>query len=101
MDNPSLEILIELLNEALAHPGRRQESIEKFQASMWKKPPYTAPAAWIQEILGDLAYDLDFYEPDLESRQEDPSYFGDDQAEEKIRSALLKLKAGGIPVPNV
>ena len=98
MSNPTLELLVDLLVEALLRPKQRKECISRLQAAIWK-PPYTDFAPWIQEIPGDLAYDLEFFEPDVELRREDAVYFGDEQAEEKIRAALSKLRNGGVSVP--
>ena len=98
MSDLTLELLIDLLIEALLRPERRKECISRFQAAIWR-PPYTDFAQWIQEIFGDLAYDRDFFEPDVESRREDAAYFGDEQAEETIRAALYKLRNGGVSVP--
>ena len=43
------------------------------------------------DIFGDLAYDLDFYEPDPVARAEDSSYYGDERLKEEIQMALEKL----------
>jgi hypothetical protein len=46
-----------------------------------------------EEILGDLAYDLDFYEPDAVKRSEDESFYGDERLEEILSEALKRLDA--------
>ena len=46
----------------------------------------------INEILSELAYDLDFYEPNKEWRKESPSYYGEEQLKQEVQSALEKIK---------
>jgi hypothetical protein len=43
------------------------------------------------EILSDLAHDLDFYEPNPDWRSQDSSFYGEDRLECEIREALSKL----------
>ena len=47
------------------------------------------------EILDDLAYDLEYYVQNEEHRKEVPQYFGDDKLEELILQALKDLEAAG------
>lgn len=67
-----------------------------FQFQQFVRNELEVPSSeqWAFEILADLAHDLSFYEPDLEVRQEDPAFFGDDRAEEEIRKTLGRLEAG-------
>ena len=46
-----------------------------------------------KDILLELAYDLEYYEPDENLRKQNPSYFGDEQLIAEIGSVLQKLKA--------
>lgn len=48
--------------------------------------------AEIEELIRDLAYDLDFYEPDEQFRKEDVSYFGESKALELIENTYEKIK---------
>jgi hypothetical protein len=48
------------------------------------------------DILADLAYDLDFFEPDPFLRVESTSYYGRERLEEEIRTALRRLADLGI-----
>lgn len=48
----------------------------------------------LDEVLADLAYDMSFYEPDAVLRNEDWSYFGDDELVRRIQEALSKLQSG-------
>ena len=45
------------------------------------------------EILRDLAYDLDYYQPDERVRAGDTSLYGDERALSEIKEALAKLEA--------
>ena len=47
----------------------------------------------LNEILSELAYDLDFYEPNEEWRKVSPSYYGDDSLDEVVKAAIQKLQA--------
>jgi hypothetical protein len=49
----------------------------------------------IQGILSDFAFDLDYYEPDSEARQEHPSFYGPTRAVYLIESALSQLHSEG------
>jgi len=46
----------------------------------------------VYEILYDLAFDLDNYEPNIEWRQEEPSYYGDEKLEILVKEALGKIE---------
>jgi hypothetical protein len=65
----------------------KQKLIKEFQDEVWNDE-----SIQLNEILLELAYDLDFYEPNEEWRKEDPSYYGDDRLEEVIKTAIQKLK---------
>ena len=99
MNTTSLESVLRLLLEALRHAEARKESIAAFQRSVWQAK--TSPIdPRISEVLADLAYDLDFYEPNDESRRQDPSFFGDERLEAEIRLARRKIKEAGVHVPE-
>jgi hypothetical protein len=88
---PTKRELIELLERAVADQARRSEHIKRFQKSVWATndldlDPETA------RLVRDLAYDLDFFEPDDRVRGQDPAYYGDDRLLDEIRSVLLKLR---------
>lgn len=48
----------------------RKRLVAKFQELVWSDEN-------ANEILSELAYDLDFYEPNEALRKEAPSYYGD------------------------
>jgi len=46
----------------------------------------------VEDLIRLLAYDLDYFEPDEEIRNEDPSFFGEAKAIELIKEAYRKIK---------
>lgn len=45
----------------------------------------------IEETLRELVYDLDFFEPDLQKRNEDSVFISEERALQLIHSALNKI----------
>jgi hypothetical protein len=88
-----LQELVRILSSVLEQPDRRKQLIKEFQQRVWDSSE-SGPESRELETLRDLAYDLDFYEPDISIRAEDGSYYGDERAEEEIRSALERLTKG-------
>ena len=78
---------MEILEKILKYKLNRKELVKQFQEQVWNNQITR------NEILLDLAYDLDFYEPDSALRSGDPSYYGDEKLEEEVKLALEKLKA--------
>lgn len=76
-----IEILEKILNDKL----NRKRLVFEFQELIWNDEN-------ANEILSELAYDLDFYEPNEELRIESPSYYGDDRLEEVVKDAIQKLQ---------
>ncbi|MEO6284935.1 MAG: hypothetical protein ABIN80_15475 [Dyadobacter sp.] len=76
---------MEILNKILEDKHNRINLIKQFQEFVWNDDI-------ANEVLSDLAYDLDFYEPNEEWRKEDPSYYGDERLEEEIKSTIQKLR---------
>ena len=68
-------------------PERRMEIIKAFQDEVWANAEQFLSAP-LDDVLRDLAYDLDFYEPDPGKRAEDRAYFGDEQFRDLVRAAL-------------
>lgn len=75
---------MEILKQILRDKQNRKILIKKFQELVWNDEN-------ANEILSELAYDLDFYEPNEKYRKENPSYYGDNRLEEEIKSAIQKL----------
>jgi len=96
----TVEQLLALLVLALREPLRRKESIGKFQKIVWEGLDPALPAK-VRDLLRDLAYDLDFFEPRREVRNEDEAFYGHERVEREIRDALEKLRAAGVSTPTV
>jgi hypothetical protein len=67
--------LVQLLRSALKDEDDRPTLVRKFQKMVWDCKEMIHNQA-IDEILCDLAYNLEFYEPDDIWRAQDPSFFG-------------------------
>jgi len=76
---------MKILEEILYDKQNRSVLIKEFQELIWND---NNP----NEILSELAYDLDFYEPNEEWRKQDISYYGDERLEEEIKSVIKKIK---------
>ena len=88
--------LLDLLQEAVAEPAKLPTLIPKFQDLVWhSKIAY--PSELADETMGELAYDLDYYEADPKYRAEDPSFFGEERALAEIRSALAAIESDKKP----
>lgn len=88
---PDVQELIELLGRVIEDRARRITHVKRFQEIVWSSENLHADPE-IVRILRDLAYDLDFFEPNDQVRAEDPSLYGDARLEEEIRSVLEKLR---------
>jgi len=90
----SLVEIIDLLNQILEARGTvRATLIEKFQSEIWSDE--SMEESTIDGIVNDLAYDLDYYEPNEEWRKQDASFYGDRRLEEMLKKEIIKLKAEG------
>jgi len=87
--------LIALLVQALREPSRRLEHVKRFQELVWDTKRIGSDPE-IQRMLRDVAYDLDFYEPDERARAEDPSLYGDTCLVREIEQALQRLGPGAL-----
>lgn len=91
----TVEQMLHLLAMALEEPAQMKENIAKFQSMVWEGLDPSLPSN-VRDVLRDLAYDLDFFEPRSEVRKEDGTLYGHARAEEEIREALEKLRAAGV-----
>jgi hypothetical protein len=82
--------LVDLLVRALHDRPGRVEHVKRFQEAVWSTENLQAELENVR-LLRDLAYDLDFYEPDDQARADSPASYGDARLEEEIRSALQQL----------
>lgn len=78
---------MEILEKILTDKLDRKRLISEFQELIWNYENANA-----NEILSELAYDLDFYEPNEKLRKVDSSYYGDDKLEEEVKLAIQKLQ---------
>jgi hypothetical protein len=82
------------LRAAASDPARLSEAIAQFQAAVWKSNDWEVGLSRADvEVLRDLAYDLDYYEPDIAARAQSWSFFGEERAIEEITQALAQLRA--------
>jgi hypothetical protein len=83
--------LIDFLNAILNENSyTRPQQIKIFQDYIWNDESIVDEK--LNEFLSELAYDLDFYEPNDEWRKESPNYYNDEILEQKIMSAVQELK---------
>lgn len=83
--------LIEFLQKVLLVESQiKQKFIKELQNEIWNDESIQDQT--LNEILSQLAYDLDFYEPNEEWRKESLSYYGDNRLEEVVKTAIQKLQ---------
>jgi hypothetical protein len=78
-----------MLSTALSEPARRQQAITEFQPVIWNSTDLPESSV---EILRDLAYDLDYYEPDAEARAEDGFLYGDDRSRARNPRSFAQIE---------
>lgn len=76
---------MKILEKILTDKLNRKQLISEFQELIWNDEN-------ANELLSELAYDMDFYEPNEKLRKENPSYYGDERLEEEIKSAIQKVQ---------
>jgi hypothetical protein len=86
----NMDEIVLLLTQALADRRQMPRIIGEFQREVWHGQ-VAGPPEFI-EVLRDLAYDLDYIEPDPAPRLEDESYQGLDRAETEIRRVLARIR---------
>lgn len=80
----------DLLKETAVNPANFAANIPKFQQIIWNSE-ITFPNDAIENVLRNLAHDLDYYEADPKIRSEDISFFGEQKALDGIRTALAAI----------
>ena len=75
---------MKLLKQILKNKQNRKTLIKEFQEIIWNDTN-------ANNILSELAYDLDFYEPNKQWQKEDINYYGDDKLEEILKTTIQKL----------
>jgi hypothetical protein len=88
-DPTSVALLRSMLAQILSEdaPAGRLRQIKAFQTEVWSESD-TLVSPQLDELLRDLAYDLDFYEPHAARRAEDRAFIGDDDLESLVRAGL-------------
>jgi hypothetical protein len=88
-----MKIVIELiafLNTILRENSQNKIKLIKiFQERIWNDE--TIQDEKLNDILTDIAYILDFYEPNEVWRKESPNFYGDEKLKEVIEIAIQKL----------
>lgn len=83
---------IDMLEAILYKPSINiEEKVKDFQDIVWDDE--TIENELLDDILGTLAYDLDFYEPSEKYRRQSASYYDDEHLLEVISGGLEKLRA--------
>ena len=89
MKSPS-EIIDNLKVILLEKEPAKMELIRTFQNNIWKDESLYDER--LTEILTELAYDLDFYEPNEEWKSEDSSYYGSEVLKERIKLGIDRIE---------
>jgi hypothetical protein len=76
---------MDILKKILTNKADRKQLISEFQELIWNDEHPN-------EVLSELAYDLDFYEPNEDLRKEDSTYYGDDRLEEELNIVIERLQ---------
>ncbi len=74
----------------------QRDRISEFQRHVWSMDE-SGPA---EEILREVAYDLDYFEEDSNARIEDPSFYGPERLAREIAGARAKLERCGVLLPR-
>jgi hypothetical protein len=86
----SLNAIVIRLNYLLEHPAELPNAVPELQQAIWEGGgDPNEESQW--EVLRDLAYDLNYYQPSPRIRSKENWLFGEDRALEEIRQALGKL----------
>ncbi|MEI8366367.1 MAG: hypothetical protein WCF65_08100 [Parachlamydiaceae bacterium] len=91
MNDKQTDQLIKILYSIIKENYNKSELIEDFQQSVWNSDTETVE----HEIFNELAYDLDYYEPNEQLRKENSSYYGEERLIKEIESAINKIKRSG------
>lgn len=80
------------LNGILEASGpEKWAEVKAFQKIVWEEKPFENQDKSFEDIVGTLAYDLEYYEPDEPKRKQDASYYADDKLHEVIKEGLEKI----------
>ena len=98
----TLETMLGLLAKALRDRSSRKKAVDEFLRYHFKNELLLKRSGQgdALEILGDLAYDLNFFVADPALRAQDPAYYGDERLEREIKTAFQRLSQLGIATPE-
>ena len=83
--------LIKILQCILeAESPSKDELIREFQEEVWNDE--SVQDSKLNEVLSELAYDLDFYESNDRWRENNLGYYGNDKLKNIMKNAIQKLK---------
>lgn len=83
--------IINLLNYILdAQLSERANLVIELQNVIWNDESIHDDK--LNEILSELAYDLDFYEPNEEWKKESPNYYGDKRLNEILKQGIRQIE---------
>jgi len=85
------ENFMEVLDLILNAKDNKEELVREFQNKICDGDDYSDNEE-INEILGTLAYDLEFYVPNDELRNEDESYYSDERLKVELIEAIKKIE---------
>lgn len=83
--------LIRLLQCILeAESPSKDKLIKEFQEEVWNDESLQDPK--LNEVLSELAYDLDFYESNEQWREGNLGYYGNNKLKNIMKNAIQKLQ---------
>jgi len=85
----TIDHAIALLELAVRNKAQLIAHVRRFQEEVFHDESLSGPAA---DALRDLAYDLEYYEPDPGRRCEDPALFDDTRAMKEIVDTLSRIR---------
>lgn len=71
----------------------KRKAIKEIQDFVYNDDNFLQLDQRIQDVLGEFAHDLDFFEPDPTLRLDDPSYYDEGRLGEEIKKVVGKLDA--------
>jgi len=99
----TLRKMLRLLDKALRDPLSRKESVDEFLECYFKNE-LDVERLFGQsalDILGELAYDLNFFVADPAVRAQDRSYYGDERLVREIKEAFRRLSQVGVAISDL
>ncbi|MES2110764.1 MAG: hypothetical protein V4577_18545 [Bacteroidota bacterium] len=83
--------VINVLNRILESDGTaRYELIKYFQSEAWADDSDVDES--IDDTVYEIAYDMDFYQPNKAWRKQQPSLYGDERLDEMLKEWIYKIE---------